>query len=781
MIFIRFLLPLVAALCLVAYLMLPWTDQLFLNWSETDLQMRSKLVFSSIEDDLPDLLNADRATILTRRFTQLAHDQRLIGIGYCEPAGDMPRYRNKAFPADLPCPGTPKSDKPQFMRKIIKGGPVLVALFPLTPADTENPAAGAPAATPATTARSGYIMIVHDMSFAVRRSEQTREYVLWFVLGVSVLAAFITVIVARLTFSRWVLGLRDYVRTGKRGRGLPREMVSITREIQQRLRQFEREQQRPLLSGPQWSASTLFQFVKEHMASEQLITVSYRQPYVHNKTDKGVEWTMPASGLVTAIEPIMKACSGTWIAAASSDADRLVTDADGALMVPPDNPSYRLKRLWLDDAETAGFYAGFANEGVWPLCNMAYVKPRFRASDWEAYQAVNRKFADAVLAEAKSDAPIIFIQDYHFALLPKMIREKLPNAIIICFWHIPWPNSEIFGILPWRSEFLDGMIAADIIGFHTQFLCNNFIDCVDTYVEALIDREHDTIRRGGEFCMVRPYPISIAWPDFAGLAVPDIDECRREFTKRFHLDPALKLIVGVERLDYIKGIPERLRAFGIFLDKNPEWRGKVALVQIASPSRTIIPAYAGIDAEIETIGKEINDKFSTRSWKPVHILKQNFNQADVYKFYRASDVCIVSSLHDGMNLVAKEFIAAREDERGVLVLSQFAGSSRELIDALIVNPYDEEGMAHSLSRALTMGDEEQAARMKSMRERVRVHNVFAWAADILGDASTLQRRRQLNSLLNQMNPPAESAADEDPMTEEEKIITWPHTTPSRHS
>lgn len=776
MIFIRFLVPLAAALCLVAYLLLPWTDRLFLNWSETDLQMRSKLVFASIEDDLPDVLSTEKSSQLTRRFTQMARDERLIGVGYCDGPG-LPQYRNKTFPADLLCPGAPATSKPEFIRKTIGGGPVLVALFPVAPADIGDTGTGATAVKP------GYLMIVHDMSFAVRRSEQTREYVLWFVLGISVLAAFITVIVARLTFSRWVLGLRDYVRTGKRRRGMPREMVGITRELQQRIRLIEREQQRPLLTGPKWSAATLFQFVKDHMAAEQLITVSYRQPYAHTKTADGIEWTMPASGLVTAIEPIMKACSGTWVAAAGSDADRLVADADGALMVPPDNPAYRLKRLWLDEAETAGFYAGFANEGVWPLCNMAYVKPRFRASDWDMYQKVNRKFADAVLAEAKSDTPIIFIQDYHFALLPQMIRARLPNALIICFWHVPWPNSETFGILPWRREFLDGMIAADIIGFHTQFLCNNFIDCVDTYVEALIDREHDTIRRGGDFCMVRPYPISIAWPDFAELGVPAVSDCRDWLVARLGLDPALKLIVGVERLDYIKGIPERLRAFGIFLDQNPDWHGKTALVQIASPSRTIIPAYADIDAEIDAITADINGRFGTASWQPVHILKQNFNQPDIYRFYRAADVCIVSSLHDGMNLVAKEFIAAREDGHGVLVLSQFAGSSRELVDALIVNPYDEEGMAHSLHRALTMGDDEQAARMASMRDRVQAHNVFAWAADILGDAATLQRRRQLNSLLKQMSPatePLAAAAHTEPDTEE-NIIAWPHTTPSRHS
>lgn len=752
----RFLAPLTVALCLVAYLLLPWADRTFLNWSEADLQMRSRLVFSSIEDGLPDALNTERAGQLTRRFTQLAKDGRLIGIGYCEGEG-APKYHNKDFPADLSCPNSASLTKPEFARKSIQGGPVLVATFPVTAPET--------AALPA---RPGYLMIVHDMAFAEQRSGLTRHYALWFMLGISLLAAFITMVVARLTFSRWVVGLRDYVRTGKRSRGLPREAVTITRDIQRRIREIEREQHRPLIDGPRWSPGALFEFVKQHLPSEQLITVSYRQPYVHTRTPKGLEWAVPASGLVTAIEPIMKACRGTWIAVASSDADREAADENGALMVPPDRPSYRLKRLWLSEAEEAGFYAGCANEGIWPLCNMAYVKPRFRGTDWEMYKAVNRKFADAIVAEAKTSSPIVFIQDYHFGLLPKMVREKLPDALIIVFWHIPWPNSETFGILPWRGEFLEGLLAADIMGFHTQFICNNFMDCVDTHVEALVDREHNTVRHGQDFCMVRSYPISIAWPDFEALDVPDIATCRQQLVERLGIDPSLKIILGVERLDYIKGIPERLQAFRTFLEKNPAWVGKTCFVQVASPSRSIIPAYAEIDREVDQIAADINRQFGHQDWKPIHILKKNFSQTEVYRFYRAADVCIISSLHEGMNLVAKEFVAARDDERGVLILSQFAGSSRELIDALIVNPYDEESLSLSLLRGLTMNEEEQAARIKSMREHIQGRNVFAWAAEILGDASNLHRRRQLNSMLLQMN-----AASSDSTAAPENIIAWP--------
>ncbi len=574
-----------------------------------------------------------------------------------------------------------------------------------------------------------------------------QQAMLWSLLAINLVAAVSTILLARLTLNRWAESLRDYIITGKTARNLPKEAIGVTREIRHRLRQLERERQRLSLTGPTWSSETLFRFVREHLPSEQIIAVSYRQPYAHKESPEGLTWMTPASGLVTAIEPIMKACGGTWIAVATSEADRVAADENGALMVPPDNPAYRLKRLWLSEEETAGFYAGFANEGLWPLSTLAYVKPRFRASDWKTYQEVNARYADAIVAEAKSSAPIVFIQDYHFGILPRLVRERLPNALIIFFWHIPWPNAESFGILPWREEILRGLLPADIIGFHTQQHCNNFLDCVDTHIEALVDREHNTVRHGNDFGMVRPYPISIAWPDLKALSVPDVQTCRKEVIAQLRIHPKTKIILGVERLDYVKGIPERLRAFGIFLEKNPLWRGKVCFVQIASPSRSAIPAYADIDAEVEEIAAEINEKFADGKWQPVHLLKQNYAQPDLYRFYRAADTFIVSSLHDGMNLVAKEFISARDDERGSLILSEFTGSSRELVDAIIVNPHDEEKVADCLLRALTMSEDEQAARMKSMRERVKTNNVFAWAAQILGDAKQLHERRLLNDLL----------------------------------
>lgn len=757
--FARFLIPLALALGLTACLVLPATDWLFRNWSQADTEMRSRLIHSTIADDLPSLLAAGNARELTRRFTQLAKEERVLGIAYCQAPG-RPEYASKDFPADLSCPLAADPDETEAQLRRIKGGLILLASFPTAPA-------------PGTDEKAGHLLIVQDMSYAERRSERTQGYLLWFTLGIGVISAVITLMVARITLNRWVLGLHDFVQGGRRAgrlpKGLPRQAMDLTMEIQQRIREIEREHQHLPRSGGQWSAATLAEFIKGHLPSEQLIAVSYRQPYAHSQTAQGLQWSTPASGLVTAVEPIMRACQGTWIAAAGSEADRLAADASGVVMVPPDRPAYRLKRLWFSEEEEAGFYVGFANEGLWPLCNIAYVKPRFRASDWESYKVVNRKFADAIAAEATSSAPVIFIHDYHFGLLPKLIRERLPDALIILFWHIPWPNSETFGILPWRQEFLELMLAADIIGFHTQAHCNNFLDCVDSYVEALVDREHDGVRRGEDLCMIRPYPISIAWPE-AEAETPEPGADRRWLAAMLAIDPATKIAVGVERLDYIKGIPERLRAFGIMLDGNPHLHGKVAFVQVASPSRSIIPAYARIEREVEHIAEGINRTHGdggVGGWKPVHVLRRNFGQRDVYRFYRAADACIVSSLHDGMNLVAKEFVAARDDERGALVLSEFAGSSRELVDALIVNPYDEEGLAQGILRALTMSEAEQQARMRSMRAHVRAHNVYGWAAAILEDATNLHRRRQLNSMLVRMK----SAAGEG--EGENAIIPWP--------
>ncbi|MBI1273725.1 MAG: trehalose-6-phosphate synthase [Alphaproteobacteria bacterium] len=745
MLFARFLLPLTLCLGLLTLLLLPWAEKLVESWITADLELRSRLIFTSIEDDLSTILENERAARLDQSFTRMARDERVGGLAYCEKTG-KPRSQSKNFPAGILCTNEKIADNGTFERRTIGDGTFMLARFA-----APRPEQAGMQAAETTGVFTPYIMIVHNLAYAVQRSEKTKTYILWSILAISFVAGVITLIVARFTLSGWLASLRQYLRTGEKGPGITREMLVLAREIQHRVRQIEREYSRQSLSGAMWSAATLSAFVRNSLPSEQLIAVSCREPYSHMHTDKGITCTTPASGLVTALEPIMKACNGTWVAVATGDADKEVVDAHDRIAVPPDQPTYSLKRLWLSAEESAGFYLGFANEGIWPLCNIAYVKPRFRASDWAMYKQVNQKFADAIVQEAKTSSPIVFIQDYHFGLLPKLVREKLPNALIVLFWHTPWPNSEVFGILPYKREFLSGILAADIIGFHTQFNCNNFLDCVDSYIEALIDREHDTVRHGNDLCLVEPYPISISWPEKS----PDhltAAECRKKLGRDLGLAPDVKILVGVERLDYIKGITERLSAYRLFLENEPSWHGKVCFVQVASPSRSDIQAYADLDREIEEATREINEAFGNNKWQPVILYRRNFTPREVRHIYRAADVCVVSSLHDGMNLVAKEFVAARDDELGVLVLSQFAGASRELIDALIVNPYDEEGLSQTFLQALTMDEGEQAARMKSMRDYVREHNVFGWAGEILRDAARLFNRRQLNTMLREMYP-----------------------------
>ena len=456
-----------------------------------------------------------------------------------------------------------------------------------------------------------------------------------------------------------------------------------------------------------------------------------------------IEITRPASGLVTALEPVMRACSGTWIAHGSGSADRDVVDKHDRVRVPPEKPSYSIRRVWLSKEEEAGYYFGFSNEGLWPLCHIAHTRPTFRAQDWEHYRAVNQRFAEAVVREARTEDPIVLVQDYHFALLPRMIRERLPNATIISFWHIPWPNPETFGICPWREEILAGMLGSSILGFHTQYHCNNFFDTVDRYLEARVDRDTYSVSLGGSMTEVRRYPISIEWPPAALASVAPVAECRATLRRELGLPASIKLGIGVDRLDYTKGILERFRAVERLLEIEPRRIGRFAFVQIAAPSRSSIEEYQDFEARVRGAAARINARFGDGSYQPIILRIEHHGAESVYAHYRASDLCFVSSLHDGMNLVAKEYIAARDDEEGVLILSQFTGAARELAEALIVNPYDVEQCAAALRIALDMPVAEQRARMASMRTLVQDLNVYRWAGRMLIDAGRMRHRQRV--------------------------------------
>ncbi|MDX8479584.1 trehalose-6-phosphate synthase [Mesorhizobium sp. VK24D] len=510
------------------------------------------------------------------------------------------------------------------------------------------------------------------------------------------------------------------------------------------LREFEKNGQSVDAALVTWSPETLRKILTEDLPDAQVIVVSNREPYIHNEKNGEVELVVPASGLVAALEPITRVCAGTWIAYGGGSADREVVDSNDRVQVPPGNPSYTLRRVWLTDEEYQGYYLGFANEGLWPLCHIAFTRPIFRDSDWEAYEAANRKFADTVVAEARNERPIVLVQDYHFALLPRMIRERLPDAIVITFWHIPWPNSEVFSICPWRERILDGLLGSSIIGFHTQFHANNFTESVDRFMESRIERADAAVSYGGQTTLVHAYPISIEWPVELLKTLPSVEQSQRHIRERFGIPADAKLCVGVERLDYTKGILDRFHALEELFIRHPETIGKVVFLQIAAPSRGTLPAYKQLHEECLRYAEELNERYGSETYRPVVLVAEHHSQKHVYEIYRAADICLVTSLHDGMNLVAKEFVASRDDEQGVLLLSTFAGASRELLEALIVNPYDAAMMSETMLQALTMGPEEQHERMRRMREIVRDNNVYRWAGSMLLDAARLRKRDELD-------------------------------------
>ena len=481
-----------------------------------------------------------------------------------------------------------------------------------------------------------------------------------------------------------------------------------------------------------WTEERLKQFVKLRLGESPLFVVSNREPLSHVWKDGRIEAQRPASGLVTAMEPVMRACGGVWVAQASGDADREMSDERGRMRLPQDDPLFTLRRVWLSKEEEAGYYLGFANEGLWPLCHIVHTRPQFRPEDWAHYRAVNEKFAAAVLEEAAGvESPLILIQDYHFALLPGLIKRARPDARVALFWHIPWPNAEAFGICPWQQELLLGMLGADIVGFHTQYYCNNFLETAERAIEARVEWEQFAVTRGQRTTLVKPFPISVA-PEFV-LHPP---ETTREDVLRELGISCEFLGVGVERLDYTKGLPERIRAVGRFFERCPEYRERLVFVQLAAPSRSSITRYQEIEAEVDAAVRDVNTRLATRKWRPVLYLKRHHDHREIWPFYRHADFCMVTSLHDGMNLVAKEFVSVREDG-GALILSQFTGASAELRDALLVNPYDLDGVADAIRRAVEMPREEQSARMSRMHQTVREQNIYRWAGLLLGDLSRI--------------------------------------------
>jgi trehalose 6-phosphate synthase len=482
-----------------------------------------------------------------------------------------------------------------------------------------------------------------------------------------------------------------------------------------------------------WTRQTLHELISSKMAGYRFIVVANREPFIHRYSGDQITVIKPASGLVTAIDPIMDSSGGTWIAHGSGDADRDVVDEFDRIRVPPDNPTYTLRRVWLTREQEQGYYYGMANEGLWPLCHVTFTPPEFRPEDWKMYREVNQLYADAVLQEAGNDPTFVFIQDYHFCLLPRMLKNANSKLIVAQFWHIPWPNREVFRAFPWKEELLDGLLGNDLIGFHIRYHCQNFLDTLDRMIEARVDTDRSQVTCSGQTTMIREFPISIDFTEHMALSQsPEVDAAVIRWKKR--LGKAAEILgVGIERLDYSKGIPQRLRAVNLLLEQHPEMLRRFVFLQIAAPSRSHIPAYRKIEDEVENLVEEINFRWKDRNWQPIVFLKEHHGPADMMALHRLAQFCVVSSLHDGMNLVAKEFVVSRADNDGVLILSEFTGSARELNDAIQVNPFAVHELADAMYRAVAMPLEERTRRMQRMREHLDQHNVYRWGGKVLSE------------------------------------------------
>jgi trehalose-6-phosphate synthase len=752
---LRFLLPLLITLVVAATLSVPLLDQMTLRWSSRDLNSRGVSVANALSDSVADALLANRPSKLRSLFDRAAQDERLLALGLCSPQGRLLQSTER-FPRELTCAvavDLAQREQPQLP---LAGGAVHVGVHDVLGVRPVPPPVGGgasaagealdPVAVEPVPEVLGRLVLVHDLSFIDRRSQDTRHYLIGLIAGLGFVIALITMVVAQLSWRGWVSGVRALMR----GEGLLTppvpELAPFAADLRARLRDLEDEYRRSQGPEKEWTAERLRAMLRTQLSGDQVIVVSNREPYIHERMPSGVMVKRPASGLVTAVEPVMRACSGTWVAHGSGSADRDVVDSHDRVTVPPGQDGYCLRRIWLTPEEEQGYYYGFANEGLWPLCHVAHVRPVFRESDWEAYRLVNQRFADAVVAEARGDDPVVLVQDYHFALLPAMIREKLPQATILTFWHIPWPNPESFGICPWRREILQGMLGSTILGFHTRYHCKNFIENVDRYLEARIEHEHSTIAYQEKETLVESYPISIEWPsDAQAAAWAPVDECRRRVIERLGLPAGVCLAVGVDRYDYTKGILERLNAVERLLEKWPDWIGRFVFVQVAAPTRNSLDEYRSFQERVHRVTQRINERFGRPGYQPVHLLAQHHEHDAVNELFRAADICVVTSLHDGMNLVCKEFVAARDDMQGVLVLSRFAGAARELAEALVVNPYHVEETADALQRAATMPPAEQRERMASLRSTVREFNVYRWAGRMLADAGRWRLRARIEA------------------------------------
>jgi trehalose 6-phosphate synthase len=508
------------------------------------------------------------------------------------------------------------------------------------------------------------------------------------------------------------------------------------------------QRQERVTQGPQRTTrADLVSWAQRNLRDRRLMVVSNREPYPHTKHGGEIRWIRNAGGLTVALDSVAQALGAVWIAHGSGDADVETADEHGRVRCPPDAPAYTLRRVWLTPEDQALYYSGLSNGALWPLCHIAYVRPRFLVEEWERYRDVNRRFAEAVLEEMGDQPAFVFLQDYHLALAARTIKEKRPDALVAMFWHIPWPNVEVFRIFPWRQELLEGLLANDLVGFHIRHHAHNFLDSVADTLEARVDRERSAVERGGRRTWVSHFPMGVNASELESLAESAAArESERKIRARFALS-GVKVALGVDRLDYTKGIPERLDALERLFEKHPEWVGKLCFIQIAVPSRVELEEYRAVmDRTHERVAR-INARFLREGGDTVVWLEGGLDFRELVPYYRLADLCAVTSLHDGMNLVAKEYVAATPDSDGALVLSPFTGAARELERAWLASPYDRDGMADVYHQALSESPEARRERMTALREIVLRHNIFDWAIEVF---DTVQR-------LTLRTPQAESA------------------------
>jgi trehalose 6-phosphate synthase len=526
-------------------------------------------------------------------------------------------------------------------------------------------------------------------------------------------------------------------------------MVDISRVKDALTRAAVRTQQRSE-GPPRTTREQLVEWARAHLRDRELVVVSNREPYSHQHADGGIVAIRNAGGLTVALDAVAQALGGLWVAHGSGSADRETVDAKGRVACPPERPTYSLKRVWLSSTDQDLYYSRFSNGALWPLCHIVYVRPRFRLLDWERYRDVNRRFAEAVLEEIGTRPALVFIQDYHLALAAQFLKEKRPDLHVAMFWHIPWPNSEVFRILPWKREILEGLLANDLVGFHVRGHALNFLDSVATTLEARVDSERLAVERGGKRTWVRHFPISVNADEIGALA--ESSEARAT-ERQIRDDLALegcRVALGIDRMDYTKGIPERLEALERLFEKSPEWADRLCFVQIAVPSRVELKEYRDVQQRMRRVAARINQRFPRRGGPTVHLIEESLDFRALVPYYRMADLCAVTALHDGMNLVAKEYLAACTDLEGALVLSPFTGAARELERAWLASPYDRDGLAEAYLAALTEPAEARRERMAALRETVLRHNIFDWAIEVFDTALGL-------NLITPANEPTASA------------------------